>query len=394
MKGDQIISFEECLQKIREREDLPKDFRQRIVDKLLELKGKIERDIFEELQKQRKEGTGIEDSRIINRAVISVLKREGYVITSIEKKDIRESIKQGVEWIKKQEYQVGGWGWHQPFPDAPIIRKPTAWDTSIVIITLSEVMEKNLDAIQRSVEWLKRNRNPESVWNGSWTHRSNVFDTSFAIIALCKAGEDLSSDVIQDAIRWLEKVWHPFGGWIPTPGEGEIDVGATSWAIVALLEAGEQRDSEIIDKSVNWLKDNQRWDGGWSIGWKGSSGRCYVGRTYDAMNALLKAGVSTDSEIIQKGVEWLVKAQDLVIDAGGWGWGYKPEKFGEVYVSGRENTAMAIMTLLDSGLDPEHWAIQRGIRWLVGMWYEWGRTTPRIILSLHRYIKAVNAKKG
>ncbi len=116
-----------------------------------------------------------------------------------------------------------------------------------------------------------------------------------------------------------EKVWN--GPWIQSS-----TISDTSFAIIAFCRAGEERNSEIIKAAVKWLKNNQCLDGGWGIEWVGSSERSYITRTCDAMNALLKAGESTESETIQKGMKWLLKAQDLVTEDGGWGWGYELEK--------------------------------------------------------------------
>jgi squalene cyclase len=392
MEGDLTISYKDLVQKIKriKKEALPSEIKQEVINKVHELREEIKQEVIEEFQKQGKAEISADD---INRIVISVLKKEGYDIAPIEIEDIEETIEYGVEWIKKEQYE-GGWGWHRASIDAPIVHKPTAWDTSKMIMALSEVEEKrDFDVIQKGIDWLKENRNSEKVWNGPWIQSSTVSDTSFAIIAFCRAGEDPSSDIIQNAVDWIKKMRHPYGGWATIPEIGNIEVEATSLAVVALLEAGEERNSEIIKDAVKWLKNNQCLDGGWGIEWVGSSERSYITRTCDAMNALLKAGESTESETIQKGMKWLLKAQDLVTEDGGWGWGYELEKIGEeVNISSKENTAVAIMALLDSDVEPTHWAIQRGIRWLMAGRDRWGRDTASIISTLYRYIKATKGE--
>ncbi len=61
-------------------------------------------------------------------------------------------------------------------------------------------------------------------------------------------------------------------------------------------------------------------------------------------------------------------------------------------ISSKENTAVAIMALLDSDVEPTHWAIQRGIRWLMAGRDRWGRDTASIISTLYRYIKATKGE--
>jgi len=99
---------------------------------------------------------------------------------------------------------------------------------------------------------------------------------------------------------------NPFGGWHPIPWDNEeIEVGATSWAIIALIKAGVSSSSEIIMKAIKWLRDNQWEDsGGWGRWYNNKKDSIpLIIRTCDAIAALLIADEDPESPIIQKAIE-------------------------------------------------------------------------------------------
>jgi hypothetical protein len=303
-------------------------------------------------------------------------------LPKIDLDDIKKVILEKLNWLS----------------DQPI---DSAWYASIVSTAVLEaetnlnlkIDEKTKKLAQNCVSWLidKNNRTYNLLWSSGYNKGiTNIFDTSFALIALIER-EKAEPDLIYEASRYIKsQLIKEYGGWSPIPGEN-IDTGATSWAIIALLAAGENKFSKYIKLPEEWLFRNQRDDGGWSVGYKDDpQAKSVIVRTYDAVEALLKIGVKPQSLEIKKTVKWINGLQKLVNEKCEWGRGWESDYFPgtNIYQSDLENTATAIMILLICGQDPTSLEIIAGIGWLLKRVDSWNKTdTPRIIICLSLYYK-------
>ncbi|MEM0332089.1 MAG: PKD domain-containing protein [Archaeoglobaceae archaeon] len=83
-----------------------------------------------------------------------------------------------------------------------------------------------------------------------------VYTTIWGIMALSVVGEDVNK-----SLEWLKLQQNPDGGFSWAVGE-ESDFDDTAAAIQALVAAGEPLDSEVIKRALDYLKLGQNEDGG------------------------------------------------------------------------------------------------------------------------------------
>jgi len=92
--------------------------------------------------------------------------------------------------------------------------------------------------VHESVEFIKGHQNADGGWG--WGQRgvttSDVDDTAAAIMALVSAGEDSSSEVVENALQYLRDTQQPNGGF---PSWGVINSNSDSWAMGAIVSIGQ-----------------------------------------------------------------------------------------------------------------------------------------------------------
>ena len=130
---------------------------------------------------------------------------------------------------------------------------------------------KQIDlAIQRGIEFIKRNQKSDGSWYGSWAI-CFTYGTWFAIEALTAVGESNQSPPIQKAVQFLLSKQNSDGGW----GESYLScvhkkyiehehsqVVNTSWALLSLMAA--KADEKSIEKGIQFLLKKQKSNGDWS----------------------------------------------------------------------------------------------------------------------------------
>jgi squalene-hopene/tetraprenyl-beta-curcumene cyclase len=119
------------------------------------------------------------------------------------------------------------------------------------------------------VTWLLRHQERDGSWFGRWG-ANHLYGTGAVVPALVAAGSAPGSAPIRRAVRWLEQVQNPDGGWgedlrsyreAGWIGRGTSTASQTAWALLALLAAGER--SAAVRRGVDWLVRTQRPDGSW-----------------------------------------------------------------------------------------------------------------------------------
>jgi len=121
------------------------------------------------------------------------------------------------------------------------------------------------------------------------------------------------------------------------------------WGVIALIAAGESPESEIIQNSVSFILDNQLGDGGWSLNTKDFYPISDVDNTAAAIMALIAAGVSASNTSVQSGLDYIAANQD---PAGGFGSGWGP--------ANSQSTSWAICAIMAAGQNPtsEDWTTE------------------------------------
>ncbi|MCZ6604422.1 MAG: squalene--hopene cyclase, partial [Alphaproteobacteria bacterium] len=126
------------------------------------------------------------------------------------------------------------------------------------------------EAVQRGLEFLKREQETDGSWFGRWGV-NYVYGTWSALSAFNSCGENPRAPYIRKAVRWLKAHQRPDGGWSEDcatywPGRRGTITGATAsqtaWALLALMAAGEV-DSAAVRRGVAYLqaapRDGAKW---------------------------------------------------------------------------------------------------------------------------------------
>ena len=153
-----------------------------------------------------------------------------------------------------------------PFADhGALLDPPTADVSARCISMLSQINKKNYkNVIQKGVEFLKNEQEEDGSWFGRWGV-NYIYGTWSVLHALKAAGEDMDANYIKKSIAWIKNKQNKDGGW----GEDcatywkekknmpsiESMPSQTSWAILSLL-IKEKINDPSIEKGVKFLKKN------------------------------------------------------------------------------------------------------------------------------------------
>lgn len=158
-----------------------------------------------------------------------------------------QAYKCGLNWLRKQKLENGGWGKTK----RDIGRIPI---TGILLYLLPELSNKD------SLSWLESEWKKEFDLNPKLTYKM-----AFILMAFNKNKYQFSdSDLFSDSLDWLisqQNEDNGFGPWKEHPG------GSDSWctgiSIMGLLQYPNDIPREVILKGLEWLKENQLSNGLW-----------------------------------------------------------------------------------------------------------------------------------
>ena len=165
---------------------------------------------------------------------------------------------------------------------------------------------------------------------------SNANEYAKTILAVIAAGEDPYNFNSQDLVAGLFSYYN------------NQQLGATSllnddfWGLMALVAAGEEVSSQVIQDIKNFILAAQNTDGGWGFSPLASSD---TNDTAAAIMALLDAGLQSSSTEIQNALNYLQQAQN---DDGGF-------SFYENGTSDAGSDSWVIAALDKTGIDPNSW---------------------------------------
>jgi squalene-hopene/tetraprenyl-beta-curcumene cyclase len=167
-----------------------------------------------------------------------------------------DSVKKGVDWLKKHQPANGGWGTY----------RPGAGDVSCISITshaISALLEfggANTE-IDRAIKWIKSSISDDGYWKDLWLAK-NTYGTALAIEALIKTGQK-ECDEVKRGAKWLESCQNPDGGWGEDINGSRIKstIEQTAWSAYALLLNDPENRS--AKKGIEYLVSHQNPDGSW-----------------------------------------------------------------------------------------------------------------------------------
>ncbi len=193
------------------------------------------------------------------------------------------SIERAREWILGMQSRNGGWGAfdadnthhflnHIPFADhGALLDPPTADVTARCVSFLAQLNHPgDAAAIDRAVEYLRREQEPDGSWFGRWG-TNYIYGTWSVLCALNAAGLPHDDPMIRRAAGWLLAKQRDDGGW----GEDEESYGdgphgeyytstasQTAWAMLGLMAVGET--GPAVARGAAYLARTQRRDGEWT----------------------------------------------------------------------------------------------------------------------------------
>jgi squalene-hopene/tetraprenyl-beta-curcumene cyclase len=186
----------------------------------------------------------------------------------------------GIAWTLGMQSTDGGWAAfdvdnrsrlcaHLPFCDFGAVTDPPSADvTAHVLEMLGREGAGDSRAARRGLRWLLESQESDGSWFGRWG-ANHVYGTAAAVPALAALGL-AGHESVGRAIRWLESVQNPDGGFgedmrsYSDPswrGRGASTASQTAWALLAFEAASTL--GEAAGRAVDWLVRTQLADGSW-----------------------------------------------------------------------------------------------------------------------------------
>lgn len=303
------------------------------------------------------------------------------------------------------------------------------WDTALALDALldsgqdrasSELLQATEWLLDREVsrpgDWARRC--PHGSIGGWFFEYANEFypdsdDTAQVVASLTRVAptdpgtRKRVEAALDRGTAWLLQMQNRDGGWgafdkdcdrefltyIPFADHNAMidpaTVDVTSRVVEALLASGMSADSPVVRRAIDFIRSRQEADGAWYGRW----GCNYIYGTWLAMSALRRTGLDFADEL-GAGARWLTGRQN---DDGGWG--ELPESYADSSTRGRGpstacQTAWALLGLIAAG-EGESEGVRRGVEFLLarqespGDWtdtYWTGTGFPKVFyLNYHLY---------
>ena len=191
-------------------------------------------------------------------------------------------------------------------PDSPMIREGVSsllfrqgedgswseevWDTTFAVRSLIRAgIDSESEQVKKAIRWLL---NLQDKRTGSW--HGEIWETSFSLLCLSDTKHSRKLPQVEYAAKWLEVSQLPDGSWLHAP-----HLTAVSLLALSNLEDPNRR---LVKKASDWLLNY----GAKEVWTQESYANAY------AILALTKAGLTTDEPAIQKGLDWLARNQTII----------------------------------------------------------------------------------
>ena len=198
--------------------------------------------------------------------------------------DFSEAVARGREWVLGLQSRNGGWGAfdvdntseylnHIPFADHGALLDPPTADVTARCASMIAQLGNAADrpALQVALDFLRRTQEPDGSWHGRWG-MNYVYGTWSALCAFNAAGVNPQAPEIRRAVKWLEFMQNPDGGWGEHGSSYELDyrshqpapstASQTAWALLGLMAAGEV-DNPVVGRGIEYLLRTNDASGHW-----------------------------------------------------------------------------------------------------------------------------------
>jgi squalene-hopene/tetraprenyl-beta-curcumene cyclase len=194
-----------------------------------------------------------------------------------------EATGRGSRWLAGMQNSDGGWAAFDrninrevltrvPFADHNAMLDPSCPDITARVLEALACSGWTVERaeVKRALVHLERTQDARGCWPGRWGV-NYLYGTWQVLVGLRAIGHDTSAPLVRRAVRWLQSVQQPGGGWgegcrsyddPALAGQGTPTASQTAWALLALLAAGEAA-SPSVRRGIEYLLATQRPDGGW-----------------------------------------------------------------------------------------------------------------------------------
>ncbi|CAN5151024.1 squalene--hopene cyclase [soil metagenome] len=297
------------------------------------------------------------------------------------------------------------------------------WDTALTLIGLADCGQPaSSDEVTSAVNWLlaKEVRTPgdwsktlRHVEPAGWffeyanAHYPDTDDTSMVLIALARLGQR-QHPATQRGVKWLLAMQNRDGGWaafdrnidkqiltkVPFADHNAMldpscpDI--TARILESLSHYGYKVGHPAVDKAIAFILQHQEPDGAWWGRW----GVNYIYGTWQVLVGLHAVGFDMAQPVVRRAARWL---KDVQNSDGGWGEtcaSYDDKSLAGVGPSTASQTAWALLGLIAAG-DAATPAVEAGVQYLMatqaedGSWPEdafTGTGFPKVFyLRYHMY---------
>ena len=163
-----------------------------------------------------------------------------------------------------------------PFADHGALLDPPTSDVSARCAMLMGKVAKNhpeyAQALERTIDYLRTEQEPDGSWFGRWG-TNYVYGTWSVLLALEQTNLPKTDDLFTKAATWLKSVQRADGGWgednysyHDTNFSAKYHFGTafqTAWAVLALCAAGEAHSAET-KAGIDFILRTQKADGVWN----------------------------------------------------------------------------------------------------------------------------------
>lgn len=261
----------------------------------------------------------------------------GLVLMALEASGLdmdREEIKRARDWLLDSRNPAGGWAYtakkgipdvdDTSFPILALLRhEPAVADEQVAFVFSLQNQDGGWATFTRDhclqhqyVKWM-----PEWALFDVFSDPSAPDTTAHALHALGQAGYTVEDERVRKAVDFLQRVQFDNGAWFAMWGVPYLY--GTGAVLVGLEAVGADMEAPYVQKSVEWLQSLQNADGGWGEPTKTRDGPEYAGLTSEStasqtawvLSGLLAAGIPPESEVIERGISYLISRQR---EDGGW----------------------------------------------------------------------------
>lgn len=195
-----------------------------------------------------------------------------------------EAWERGIQWVHSMQNRDGGWPSFERGINSKLLSLIPIEGTEFLLLDPSTPdltgrtleffgnyteYEKPNQQLNKGVNWLYDHQEDDGSWYGRWGI-CYIYGTWSALTGLEAVGEDMRSEAVKKAVKWLKRIQNEDGGW----GEScksdiykkyvplsDSTLTHTAWAVDALIAASGKRSLQIENGIAYLIRNgqNQGW---------------------------------------------------------------------------------------------------------------------------------------